>query len=119
MKKLSIFVAGMMLASPAWAQSSATPVDKAAKHADKPEMCEMMHNGMKMQGTMMKGKDGKMACCMMDHAKMDHGMMDHGMMDHSGMDHGAKDGHKPNDPKPSGETSPGGDHAKHDGHSQG
>lgn len=109
MKKLSIFVAGMMLASPAWAQSSATPVDEAAKHADKPEMCEMMHNGMKMQGTMMKGKDGKMACCMMDHAKMDH----------SGMDHGAKDGHKPNGPKPSGETSPGGDHAKHDGHGQG
>ena len=113
MKKLSIFVAGMMLASPAWAQSSAAPADEAAKHADKPEMCEMMHNGMKMQGTMMKGKDGKMACCMMDHAKMDHGMMDH-----SGMDHGAKDGHKPNGPKPGGETSHG-DHAKHDGHGQG
>ncbi|PKP97113.1 MAG: hypothetical protein CVT76_05220 [Alphaproteobacteria bacterium HGW-Alphaproteobacteria-15] len=62
---------------------------------------------MKMQGMMMKGKDGKMSCCMMDHSKMDHGMMG----DHQS---GAK---------PDGDTSsaeaPAEDHATHKGHSPG
>jgi len=37
-----------------------------------------MHGGQKMQGMMMKDKDGKMTCQMMDHSKMDHSKMDHG-----------------------------------------
>lgn len=50
---------------------SATPAlaQDQAKPPEKPKMCEMMHDGKKMQGMMMKGKDGKMSCQMMDQEK--------------------------------------------------
>ncbi|OJW73690.1 MAG: hypothetical protein BGO57_14850 [Sphingomonadales bacterium 63-6] len=75
-KKLIVFVAGALLAGPAWA--SEAPTDQAAPSANKPQTCEMMHDGMKMQGMMVKDKDGKMTCRMMDQPHMDHGKMHHG-----------------------------------------
>ena len=59
MKKLTVFVAGVLLATPALAQSSQAPTGGTAVPVEKPQMCEMMHNGMKMQGMMVKGEDGK------------------------------------------------------------
>lgn len=57
-------------ASPALAQEKAP--------AEKPQMCEMMHDGKKMKGMMKKGEDGKMSCQMMDHSKMQHDQSEHG-----------------------------------------
>ena len=54
--------------------------DKSGKHK-----CEMMKDGKKMSGMMMKDTEGKMSCQMMDHSKMDHSKMDHSKMDHSKM----------------------------------
>ena len=51
---------------------SASPVLAQEAPSEKPKMCEMMHDGKKMQGMMKKDKDGKMSCQMMDHSKMDH-----------------------------------------------
>lgn len=68
MNRLLIAVAAVSLvADPVLAQSGETE-----QPAEKPQMCEMMHDGSKMQGMMVKGKDGKMHCTMMDHAKMNH-----------------------------------------------
>jgi len=107
MKVLFGLVAGLALAGPVAAQSGEAPAGDAHASGEKPEMCEMMHNGMKMQGMMMKGKDGKMSCCMMDHSKMDHGMMG---------DH--QSGAKPDGDTPSAEA-PAEDHATHKGHGPG
>ena len=63
---------------------SATPVIAHEAPHEKPKMCEMMHDGKKMQGMMMKDKDGKMSCQMMDHSKMDHSKMEHGQSGHDG-----------------------------------
>ena len=51
---------------------SASPVLAQEAPSEKPKMCEMMHDGKKMQGMMKKDKDGKMSCQMMDHSKMGH-----------------------------------------------
>ena len=63
---------------------SASPVLAQEAPSEKPKMCEMMHDGKKMQGMMMKDKDGKMSCQMMDHSKMDHSKMEHGQSGHDG-----------------------------------
>ena len=80
--------------------------DKSGEHK-----CEMMKDGKKMPGMMMKDADGKMSCQMMDHSKMDHSKMDHSKMpsaevtdqaqpamDHSTMDHSKMD-HSKMEPK--------------------
>jgi len=54
-------VAMGLWANPALAQDEAP---------EKPKMCKMMHEGKEMHGMMVKGKDGKMTCRMMDHSKM-------------------------------------------------
>ena len=127
MKKLTVFVAGVLLATPALAQSSQAPTGGTAVPAEKPQMCEMMHNGMKMQGMMVKGEDGKMTCRMMDKSQMDHGMMDHsqmnhGMMDHSQMGHGQTTSPAPKS-APGSEAPPADpaaqDHSAHPGHGPG
>lgn len=112
MKILIGLVAGLSLAGPALAQSSEAPASDAQASGEKPEMCETMHNGMKMQSMMMKGKDGKMACCMMDHSKMDHSKMDHGIMGNH------QSGAKPDGDTPSADA-PAEDHATHKGHGPG
>ncbi|MBW3168041.1 hypothetical protein [Qipengyuania flava] len=61
---------------------SASPVLAQEAPPEKPKMCEMMHDGKKMQGMMMKDNDGKMSCQMMDHSKMDHSKMEHGQSGH-------------------------------------
>lgn len=80
--------------------------DKSGEHK-----CEMMKDGKKMSGMMMKDTKGKMSCQMMDHSKMDHSKMDHSKMpapeandqaqppmDHSTMDHSKMD-HSKMEPK--------------------
>jgi len=80
--------------------------DKSGEHK-----CEMMKDGKKMSGMMMKDTEGKMSCKMMDHSKMDHSKMDHSKMpapeandqaqppmDHSTMDHSKMD-HSKMEPK--------------------
>lgn len=67
-KYLILAVAGALLAGPALAEQS-----KAPKPENAPKMCEMMHQGMKMKGMMVKGADGKMQCRMMDHSQMEQG----------------------------------------------
>lgn len=109
MKILIGLVAGLTLAGPALAQSNEAPARDAQASGEKPEMCEMMHNGMKMQGMVMKGKDGMMSCCMMDHSKMDHSGMDHGMMG------GHQSGAKPTNDTSAAEA-PAEDHAAHKDH---
>lgn len=115
--------AGLLLTGPALAQA-----DQSPKPAEKPQMCEMMHNGAKMKGMMVRGEDGVMTCRMMDHSQMDHSQMDlsqmdHGRMDHSQMNHGtmnhgtmdhsaAPDGQTP--PAPAAEAAA--DHDAHAGH---
>jgi uncharacterized protein involved in copper resistance len=61
---------------------TANPALAQEAPAEEPKMCEMMHDGKKMQGMMKKGEDGKMSCQMMDHSKMDHSKMDHSKMGH-------------------------------------
>ena len=51
----------------------ATPALALEEAPEKSCKCEMMHDGKKMQGMMVKDKDGKMTCRMMDHSHMDHG----------------------------------------------
>lgn len=94
MNKLIVIVAGALLAGPAWAGEAQT--DQPAPPAKKPQTCEMMHNGMKMQGMMVKGEDGNMTCRMMDQPHMDHGKMDHGG---SPQGQPAHDQHPPQAPK--------------------
>jgi uncharacterized protein involved in copper resistance len=78
--------AAAILATSAYAQPAATAQpSQTAKPAPKPQTCEMMHGTTKMQGVMVKGKDGKLVCQMMDHSTMDHGAMGH--------DQGAHDPH--------------------------
>lgn len=80
--------------------------DKSGEHK-----CDMMKDGKKMPGMMMKDADGKMSCQMMEHLKMDHSKMDHSKMpvpeaadqaqpamDHSTMDHSKMD-HSKMEPK--------------------
>ncbi|MEL1249650.1 hypothetical protein [Aurantiacibacter gilvus] len=92
MKRLIVaLAAGGMLAGPLAAQDQDTTAE-----AEQPQMCEMMHNGERMQGMMMRGDDGTMTCQMMEHgqmdlANMDHGHMQHGSMDHGQMQHGSMD----------------------------
>lgn len=129
MKRILIAAtAGLLLAGPALAQA-----DQAPKPVKKPQMCEMMHDGGKMKGMMVRGEDGKMTCRMMDHSQMDHsqmdpsqmdpsqmhhGTMEHGKMGHSQMNHGtmdhsaAPDGQTP--PAPAAEAAA--DHDAHAGH---
>ena len=78
MKKLTLIMGAI-------AQTSGGAVlahDHMAPKADAPAMqkCEMMKDGVKMPGMMVKDADGKMSCKMMDHSKMDHSKMDHSMM---------------------------------------
>ncbi|MDD3677389.1 hypothetical protein [Thauera propionica] len=87
MKMLTVFVASLLLAGPAMAQSSEEPATDAPAQTETPKMCEMMHNGVKMRGMMVTGEDGKMTCRMMDRSQMDHGMMNHSQMDHGAMGH--------------------------------
>ncbi|GGO99600.1 hypothetical protein [Stakelama pacifica] len=89
MNRLIVFVAGTLLAGPAWAGEAQT--DQAAPPAETPQTCEMMHNGTKMQGMMVKGEDGKMICRMMDQPHMDHGGSPQGQPAH--------DQHPPQAPK--------------------
>ncbi|WP_141521557.1 hypothetical protein [Novosphingobium sp. PC22D] len=65
-----------------------TPALAHDKAPETPKMCEMMHNGQKMQGMMMKGKDGKMTCQMMNGQQQGAGPMDHSQMNHSMMNQG-------------------------------
>ena len=83
MKRLIVtLAAGSMFAGPLAAQDQDTPAG-----AEQPQMCEMMHNGERMQGMMMRGENGMMTCQMMEHGEMDHAAVDHGKMDHSQMIH--------------------------------
>ena len=127
MKRLIIaLAAGSMFAGPLAAQGQDTPAA-----AEQPQMCEMMHNGERMQGMMMRGEDGTMTCQMMEHGHMDHANMDHSQMQHGTMDHGHMDhghmGHEQaaqpsategqtdapqSDPAPQ-------DHSAHEGHTPG
>ena len=106
MTKLAIFMSSfaLIIAGPLSAHDH--EADKSSEHK-----CEMMKDGKKMQGMMMKNADGKMSCQMMDHSKMDHSKMDHSKMpateasdqaqppmDHSKMDHSKMD-HSKMEPK--------------------
>jgi len=114
MKRLIMaLAAGSMFAGPLAAQEQEKPAE-----AEQPQMCEMMHNGERMQGMMMRGEDGTMTCKMMDHGQMEHGSMGHGQMDHGHMGHGqtaqpsATEGQTDapqSDPAPQ-------DHLAHEGH---
>lgn len=77
MKTLTVFSAGMLIAGPVLALSGKVPVSAEVRQA-----CEMMHNGMKMPGMMVKGDDGAMTCRMMDNSQTHKGTMDHSKMDH-------------------------------------
>ena len=105
MKKLTVFVVGVLLATPALAQSSQAPTGGTAVPAEMPQMCEMMHNGMKM-----------------DHGMMDHSQMNHGMMAHSQMGHGQTTSPAPKS-APGSEAPPADpaaqDHSAHPGHGPG
>ena len=81
MKKLTVLMAGMLLASPAMAQSSQKAASDVPVQSEQPQICEMMHSGLNMRGKMVKGEDGKMTCRMMDHSQMDHGARGHGRND--------------------------------------
>lgn len=121
MIKLTAFVVAMLLAGPALAQSGKAPA-AATTPAENSQMCDMTHNGAKMQGMMAKGKDGKMTCQMMDHAPNDGSQMDHGMMNHSQMDHGQMKMPQPDNTAKSADPSadaPAQDHTAHPGHSPG
>jgi uncharacterized protein involved in copper resistance len=127
MKRLIIaLAAGSMFAGPLAAQGQDTPAA-----AEQPQMCEMMHNGERMQGMMMRGEDGTMTCQMMehghmDHANMDHSQMQHGTMDHGHMDHGHMGHEQAAQPSategqtdaPQGDPAPQ-DHSAHEGHTPG
>jgi periplasmic protein CpxP/Spy len=54
---------------------SAAPAAAHEQPSENAKTCEVIHDGKKMQGMMMKDKDGRMTCKMMDHAKMQHGQM--------------------------------------------
>ena len=87
MKRLIMaLAAGSLFAGPLAAQEQGTPAE-----AEQPQMCEMMHNGERMQGRMMRGEDGTMTCQMMEHHHMDHANMDHSQMQHGTRDHGQMD----------------------------
>ena len=78
MKKLTLIMGAIALTS----GGAVLAHDHMAPKADAPAMqkCEMMKDGVKMPGMMVKDADGKMSCKMMDHSKMDHSKMDHSMM---------------------------------------
>ncbi len=123
MKRILIAAtAGLLLTGPALAQA-----DQSPKPAEKPQMCEMMHNGAKMSGMMVRGEDGEMTCRMMDHSQMDHSQMDHSQMPHGAMDHGTMDhsqmnhGTMDHGAAPDGQTLPGHaaeNAASHDAHAE-
>ena len=98
---LFAIAAAALFLAPANAQSATEgQPSQAGKPAPKPQACEMMHGTTKMRGVMVKGKDGKMVCQMIDHGTKDHGQMDHSQMDHHDMEHAptTKDphaGHRP------------------------
>ncbi len=106
MTKLAIFMSSFALITAGPLLAHEHGADKSDEHK-----CEMMKDGKKMQGMMMKNADGKMSCQMMDHSKMDHSKMDHSKMpapeasdqaqpamDHSTMDHSKMD-HSKMEPK--------------------
>lgn len=80
MTKLTILMSGFALITAGPLLAHQHGADTSCEHK-----CEMMKDGKKMSGMMMKDADGKMSCQMMDHSKMDHGKMDHSKMDHSKM----------------------------------
>jgi uncharacterized protein involved in copper resistance len=106
MTKLSILMSGFALITAGPLLAHQHGADTTCEHK-----CEMMKDGKKMPGMMMKDADGKMSCQMMDHSKMDHSKMDHSKMptpkatdqaqpgmDHSMMDHSKMD-HSKMEPK--------------------
>jgi len=106
-----VLTASSLLAGPLAAHSN-----DSDQTAEKPEMCEMMHDGEKMQGMMMRGEDGTMTCQMMDHPEMEHGQMEHGHMEHGHMgsaDAGA-DGTASDETAQTDATAE--DHSSHQGH---
>jgi len=122
MKRLIVtLAAGSMFAGPLAAQDQDTPAG-----AEQPQMCEMMHNGERMQGMMMRGENGMMTCQMMEHGEMDHAAMDHGKMDHSQMSHDHMNHGQHAEPgaieseaeAPQGEPAEQ-DHSAHEGHTPG
>ena len=69
------------------------------------QMCEMMHNGERMQGMMARGEDGTMSCRMMEQGQMGHGHMGHGQENNvdgaqggaaEAQDHSSHEGHSSN-----------------------
>ncbi len=80
MTKLVILMSGFALFTAGPLLAHEHGADKSCERK-----CEMMKDGKKMAGMMMKDADGKMSCQMMDHSKMDHSEMDHSEMDHSKM----------------------------------
>lgn len=106
MTKLAILISGFALITTGPLLAHEHEADAPCEHK-----CEMMKDGKKMPGMMMKDADGKMSCQMMDHSKMDHSKMDHSKMpapeasdqaqpamDHSTMDHSKMD-HSKMEPK--------------------
>ncbi len=101
MKRLIMtLAAGSMFAGPLAAQDQDTPAA-----AEQPQMCEMMHNGKRMKGMMMRGEDGTMTCQMMKHGHMGHdqaaqpsateGPTDATQSDTASQDHSGHKGHTP------------------------
>lgn len=80
MTKLTILMSGFALITAGPLLAHEHGADKSCEHK-----CDMMKDGKKKPGMMMKDVDGKMSCQMMDHSKMDHSKMDHSKMDHSKM----------------------------------
>lgn len=106
MTKLAILMSSIALITAGPLLAHEHEAKKSGEHK-----CEMMKDGKKMPGMMMKDADGKMSCQMMDHSKMDHSKMDHSKMpsaevtdqaqpamDHSTMDHSKMD-HSKMEPK--------------------
>lgn len=91
MKMMTNIVASLtlglaMIASPATAQDTQASANHSPEQMKK---CTAMKDGKKVEGMMMKSKDGKAMCHAMSEMKMDHAKMmdmDHGAMDHSKMD---------------------------------
>ncbi len=104
MAKLTILMSGFALITAGPLLAHQHGADTSCEHK-----CEMMKDGKKMPGMMMKDADGKMSCQMMDHSKMDHGKMDHSKMDHSKMVHS-----KMPTPEATDQARPGMDHSMMD-----
>lgn len=90
MTKLTVLMSGVALITAGPLLAHEHGADTSGEHG-----CEMMKDGKKMPGMMMKDADGKMSCQMMDHSKMEHSKMPapeasdqaQPSMDQSKMDH--------------------------------